>query len=75
MSQRVNRAKRIAQIVRARRYTWLGEGLAGVPIENALTEVLANVLEICDRERFAIQELLANGRKQLDVEHSETHAA
>jgi hypothetical protein len=64
--------RNVDQVIRSQHYTRLGEGLAGEPANAALTDILADVMHICVRQRMSWETLVARARAQF--EHEEAQA-
>jgi hypothetical protein len=61
----------IDRVIRSQRYTWLAEGLGGEPLEQALVEITADIMHICQREGISWEMLLAKGAAQFEQEEAE----
>ena len=57
--QRENWLRHVDDIIRSRRYTWIGEGLGGRDVPEAMSQIMTDVMHICDREGISLDELLA----------------
>ena len=68
MVARQNWPQRIDEIIRSLKYTWIGDGLAGNAIPDALTQIVADAMHICRREGIDWQTILENGQRQFDEE-------
>ena len=62
--RRANWAHHIDQIIRSKHYTWLGEGLAGEPLETALIEMTADIMHMCRRQGISWEHVVERSRKQ-----------
>ena len=68
--------RHVDQVIRSQHYTWLGEGLAGEPLSSALTDIMADIMHICDRQGMSWEQLLARSRAQFEREEAEVaHAS
>lgn len=67
-AERENWSRHVEGIIRSRRYTWLGEGLSGREIPDAMTQIMTDVMHICDREGISLEELLAESRRRAETE-------
>lgn len=61
----------IQQIVRSQHYTWIGEGLGGEPLAEALTDMMADIMHICASQGISWEDLVARSREQFDREEME----
>ena len=61
MSRRSHWSRHIDQILRSRHYTWLAEGLAGAPLEQALTEITADIMHMCQCAGIPWETVLEKG--------------
>lgn len=68
MVARQNWPQRIEGIIRSRHYTWIGDGLAGDAIPDALTQIVADAMHICRREGIDWQSIVEDGRRQFEEE-------
>jgi hypothetical protein len=68
---RVRWDRHVNQVIRSQHYTWLGEGLAGEPLSAALTDIMADIMHICARQRMSWEQLLARSRAQFEREEAE----
>lgn len=68
---RVHWDRHVDQIVRSQHYTWLGEGLAGEPLTEALTDIMADIMHICSRQGMSWEQLLARSRSQFEREEAQ----
>jgi hypothetical protein len=63
--------RHIDQVIRSQHYSWLGEGLAGAPPNEALGQVLTDIMHICRREGISFDTLLAASRTQFEDEENQ----
>lgn len=77
MSNRIrdNWSHDIDEVIRSRHYTWLGLGLGGESIEEAMTSMMTDIMHICQREDLPFEQVLANGRAQFEREERAEAAA
>ena len=68
---RVRWDRHVDQVIRSQHYTWLGEGLAGEPLSEALTDMLADIMHICARQGIAWDSLVARSRAQFEREEAQ----
>lgn len=68
MVARQNWPQRIDGIIRSRHYTWIGDGLAGNAIPDALTQIVADAMHICRHEGIDWQSIIENGHRQFEEE-------
>ena len=64
-------AHHVEQIIRSQHYTWIGEGLGGEPLGDALTDMMADIMHICARQGISWEELVARSRAQFEGEEVE----
>jgi hypothetical protein len=55
-------------VIRSRHYTWLGNGLGGDPIDDAMVTITADVMHICIREGIDIDSLIAKSKARFEQE-------
>lgn len=72
MSRRNNWSRHIDQVLRSRHYTWLAEGLAGAPLEQALTEITADMMHMCERSGISWESVLEQSHELFSQEESRT---
>ncbi len=58
----------IDEIIRSRHYTWLGHGLGGDNVEDAMTTLLADIMHICKRQGISWESVLERGSEQFRTE-------
>ena len=63
--------RHIDQVIRSQHYTWLAEGLAGQPLSEALTSIVADIMHICAREGMSWETLVARSRAQFEREEAQ----
>jgi len=68
---RVHWDRHVEQVIRSKHYTWLGEGLAGEPLAEALTDIMADIMHICVREGLSWEQLLSRSRAQFEREETQ----
>ncbi len=68
MSQRQNWSRHVDDIIRSRHYTWIGEGLGGMPPQEALQEILTDLIHICHRTDISFDDLLADCQSRCEEE-------
>ena len=61
----------IEQIIRSQHYTWIGEGLGGEPLAEALTDMMADIMHICTHQRMSWEQLVDRSRAQFEREEVE----
>ncbi len=76
---RGNWSHHIDQIVRSKHYTWIAEGLAGVPLRDALLSITTDLMHICRRNGLSWEQLLSESQQMCEREEAEiptkSHAA
>lgn len=65
------RARHVAHVIRSRHYTWLPEGLAGQPVDTAMTRLTADVMHVCRQAGIPWETVLRDAMEQFDIEDSE----
>ena len=73
--QRENWLRHVDDIIRSRRYTWIGEGLGGRAVPEAMSQIMTDVMHICDREGISLEELLAESRRRAESEAAQSDSA
>ena len=70
MPQQIRRNwyRNIADVIRSRHYTWLGEGLGGAPIDEAMVSLTTDVMHICKRQGIDIDWLIAQSKAKFEQE-------
>jgi hypothetical protein len=63
--------RRIDQVIRSQHYTWLGEGLAGQPLSQALTDMVTDIMHICVRQGTSWENLVTRSRAQFEREEAQ----
>jgi hypothetical protein len=61
----------IEQIIRSQHYTWIGEGLGGEPLAEALTDMMADIMHICAHQGMSWDQLVTRSRAQFEREEAE----
>lgn len=76
MSDRARRewSRHIDQVLRSQHYNRLAEGLSGVPLEDALVNITADILHICKRQGIEWETLLDRSQVQFEEEEVERRA-
>ena len=67
---RVDWDRHVDQIIRSKHYTWLGEGLAGAPAAQALTDIVTDIMHLCSREGISWDALVMRSRAQFEREEA-----
>ena len=68
---RVRWDRHVEQVIRSQHYTWLGEGLAGEPLTEALTDIMSDIMHICARQGMSWEDLLTRSRAQFEREEAQ----
>jgi hypothetical protein len=63
--------RHVDQVVRSQHYTWLGEGLGGEPLTEALTDIMCDMMHICARQGMSWEQLVARSRAQFEREEAD----
>jgi hypothetical protein len=58
-------------VIRSQHYSWLGEGLAGEPPAEALTDIITDIMHICRRQGISWESLLTRSRAQFESEENQ----
>lgn len=70
MSTREHWLRHISDIIRSQHYTRLGEGLGGMPLRDALGEMLTDIMHICHHEGFDFDQLLSECQSRCEAEEA-----
>lgn len=62
--------RHIDQVVRSQHYTRLAEGLAGKPLSEAMTDIVADIMHICARQGMSWETLVTRSRAQFEREEA-----
>jgi hypothetical protein len=60
--------RHVDQVIRSQHYTWIAEGLGGVPLPVALCDIVADIMHICQRQGMSWDDLVQRGRAQYERE-------
>lgn len=60
--------RHIVDVIRSRHYTWLGSGLGGDPIDEAMVTITTDVMHICKRQGIDVDSLIAKSRARFEQE-------
>jgi hypothetical protein len=71
MVARQNWAPHVNRILRSRRYTWIGDGLAGHNVEDALTQIVVDAMHMCQRENLDWDAVLADSMRHFFEEEKQ----
>jgi hypothetical protein len=63
--------RHVDQVIRSQHYSRLGEGLAGEPPAEALTDIITDIMHICRRQGISWESLLARSRAQFESEENQ----
>lgn len=58
----------VRAVIRSRHYNWLPEGLAGEPVDIAMTYLLTDIMHICQRTGATFESILEQAREQFQDE-------
>ena len=76
---RANWYRHIEQVLRSKHYTWIAEGLAGAPVDQALVAITADLMHICRRSGLSWEDLIARSQQMCEREEADlrptSHAA
>ena len=67
---RRNWFRRIQDVIRSRHYTWLGLGLGGAPVDEAMVALTTDVMHVCKREGIDINWLIEQSKSDFEQEES-----
>lgn len=65
---RRNWYRKIADVIRSRHYTWLGLGLGGAPVDEAMVTLTTDVMHICKRQGIDIGWLIEQSKAKFEQE-------
>jgi hypothetical protein len=60
----------IEQIIRSQHYTWIGEGLGGEPLAEALIDMMADIMQICAHQGMSWKQLVDRSRAKFEREEA-----
>ncbi|MCA9069655.1 MAG: hypothetical protein KDA84_12060 [Planctomycetaceae bacterium] len=58
----------VQSVIRSRHYSWLPEGLAGEPVDIAMTYLLTDIMHVCQRTGASFDSVLEQARIQFQDE-------
>lgn len=61
-------SRKVDGIIRSRHYTWIGEGLGGEDVPEAMSRIMTDVVHICRREGISLDELIAECQRKANAE-------
>ena len=73
--QRNDWSRHVDGIIRSRHYTWIGEGLGGREVPEAMSQIMTDVMHICRQEGISLDDIIAEGRRRAENEASTNDAA
>lgn len=62
--------RKIADVIRSRHYTWLGQGLGGDPVDQAMITLTADVMHICREQGIDFDWLIEQSKKRVEQEET-----
>ncbi|MEO8493853.1 MAG: hypothetical protein ABI614_02200 [Planctomycetota bacterium] len=65
---RRNWYRKIADVIRSRHYTWLGLGLGGAPVDEAMVTLTADVMHVCKQQGIDINWLIEQSKAKFEQE-------
>jgi hypothetical protein len=65
---RRNWFRKVADVIRSRHYTWLGQGLGGAPVDEAMVTLTADVMHVCKRQGIDINWLIEQSKAKFEQE-------
>lgn len=72
---RADWSRHIEQVLRSKHYTWIAEGLAGVPVDQALVAITTDLMHICNRAGLSWDDLAARSQRQCEREEADRRLA
>jgi len=67
---RRNWYQKIQDVIRSRHYTWLGLGLGGAPVDEAMVALTTDVMHVCKRQGIDIDWLIEQSRANFEQEET-----
>ena len=67
---RRNWYQKIQDVIRSRHYTWLGLGLGGAPIDEAMVALTTDVMHVCKRAGIDINWLIEQSKANFEQEET-----
>lgn len=67
---RRNWYRKIEDVIRSRHYTWLGQGLGGAPVAEAMVALTTDVMHVCKRQGIDINWLIAQSKAEFEQEET-----
>ncbi len=64
-------SRQIDDVIRSKHYTWLGLGLGGHPVDEAMVELTAKIMHICRRCGIDWQRIVEDSQARVEQEESE----
>jgi hypothetical protein len=64
-------SRQIEDVIRSKHYTWLGLGLGGDPIDQAMVDLTAKIMCICRRCGIDWQQVVAKSQAKIEQEERE----
>lgn len=64
----------VKNVIRSRHYTWLPEGLAGEPVDDAMAFIVTDVMHVCKMAGISWEDVLTRSRERFAEEEGEFHA-
>jgi hypothetical protein len=61
----------VDEVIRSKHYTWLGLGLGGDAVDEAMVDILTDIRHICKREGLAWESMLVKSRAQFEREEQQ----
>ena len=65
-------SQKVDDVVRSRHYTWLGRGLGGEPLEQAMASLTADMMHICQRQGIPWKRVLEEAKNQFEQEEGDS---
>ncbi len=63
--------RHVQDVLRSGHYTWLCEGLAGLPTDVAMTTLLTDIQHLCAMSDHSFDDLLEQSRSQFEHEEAQ----
>ncbi len=68
MIDRRNWSDNVDDVIRSKHYTWMGMGLGGEPLEEAMQALTADIMHLCQRRGISWEHLVEKSLAQFEQE-------
>ena len=65
---RRNWYRKIADVIRSKHYTWLGLGLSGAPVDEAMVTLTTDVMHVCKHQGIDVNWLIEQSKAKFEQE-------